>query len=136
MKLLFALIASFFFAVGAFANDAKQYQLSTHILDINTGKPASGVDVRLEKMNPKQKQWIVIDHAVTDANGRIATFLPKNSDNTGTYKLVFETNDYFASQNQKSIYPFVEVVFLINEDTQYHIPITMSANGYATYRGN
>ena len=48
----------------------------------------------------------------------------------------FETEAYFARQGLRSIYPWVEVTFRIEGDDHYHIPITMSANGYATYRGN
>ena len=40
------------------------------------------------------------------------------------------------SQNLESIYPYVDLVFSIKGKNHYHIPITMSANGYATYRGN
>ena len=56
--------------------------------------------------------------------------------NDGVYKLKFETEPYFEAHGEESIYPFVEVVFRIEGDGHYHIPITMSANGYSTYRGN
>lgn len=45
-------------------------------------------------------------------------------------------NHYFKQQGLDTIYPFVEVIFEIKGDSHYHIPITMSANGYGTYRGN
>ena len=40
--------------------------------------------------------------------------------------------------NQKvdSFYPYIEVVFQIKDDQHYHVPITLSPFGYATYRGN
>ncbi|MCY6293643.1 hydroxyisourate hydrolase [Bacteroides fragilis] len=50
--------------------------------------------------------------------------------------LKFYTEPYFLEQGLKSIYPFVEVIFRIEGKKHYHIPITMSANGYSTYRGN
>ena len=116
------------------AEEQISYQLSTHILDINTGKPAPDVTVRLEKQ--QNQQWITLSQSKTDNNGRVGNFLPQTSNNFGIYKLIFETGEYFAAQKQQSIYPYVEVVFQIKENTHYHIPITMSANGYSTYRGN
>lgn len=124
----------FFVAPHAWADN--QYQLSTHILDVNLGKPAGGVLVKLFKYDDQKKQWQALDEGITDKNGRIANFLPKNKENTGIYKLTFETNNYFSSQDTQSIYPFVDVVFKIEGSVHYHIPLTMSANGYATYRGN
>ncbi len=56
--------------------------------------------------------------------------------NDGLYRLHFETDPYFAAQGLRSIYPYVEVTFRIEGEGHYHIPITMSANGYSTYRGN
>lgn len=138
-KLFLPLVALAFGALGAVnvqAVENQTYQLSTHILDISLGKPAAGVDVALSKFDENSLNWQEIDSGVTDKNGRIADFLPEGRDNAGTYKLTFKTYDYFKSQGLDSIYPYVDVVFKINGDTHYHIPITMSANGYATYRGN
>lgn len=44
--------------------------LSTHILDISTGKPAQGVTVRLEQ------DAEIIATGVTNAQGRITEFFP------------------------------------------------------------
>lgn len=117
------------------AQENQRYQLSTHILDISSGKPASGVAVRLFRQDA-EGGWQKVDSGITDANGRIADFLPETKDNFGVYKLSFETQKYFSEQKNNSIYPYVDVVFQINENTHYHIPIVMSANGYSTYRGN
>lgn len=111
------------------------YQLSTHILDISKGEPAQGVSIRLYKLT-SAGEWQQVASGITNDNGRIADFLPDTGDNTGTYMLKFYTEPYFGKQNLKSIYPFVEVIFRIEGKGHYHIPITMSANGYATYRGN
>ena len=94
------------------------------------------MNAALSKFDKNSLNWQEIDSGVTDKNGRISDFLPEGSDNAGTYKLTFKTYDYFKSQGLESIYPYVDVVFKISGDTHYHIPITMSANGYATYRGN
>ena len=118
-------------------SQSKTFQLSSHILDISKGMPASGVPIRLEKMDADKKTWSVVDEKVTDANGRISDFLSsEKADNKGIYKLTFLTADYFKSQNTTSFYPFIEVVFEIKDGKHYHVPITLSAYGYSTYRGN
>ncbi|MCF2445053.1 hydroxyisourate hydrolase [Dyadobacter sp. CY345] len=119
----------------AFAQ-TKTFQLSSHILDISKGMPASGVPIRLEKMDTDKKTWSVIDEKITDANGRISNFLSSENTNKGIFKLTFLTADYFKSQKIQSFYPFIEVVFEIKDSKHYHVPITLSAYGYSTYRGN
>ncbi|MCC6760052.1 MAG: hydroxyisourate hydrolase [Chitinophagaceae bacterium] len=113
----------------------KTYQLSSHILDISTGKPAAGVTIILSKKE-NNDQWKIIDEKKTDANGRIKDFLPQTSNNLGIYKLTFHTKPYFKQLGQQSFYPFIEVVFELADNEHYHVPITLSAYGYATYRGN
>lgn len=115
---------------------APTYQLSSHILDVSSGMPAPGVTVQLEKLNEKTKVWSVVDKKVTDEQGRIKEFLDQRQQNKGIYKLTFFVKDYFASKKMESFYPFVDVVFQIQDDKHYHVPITLSAYGYSTYRGN
>ena len=117
------------------AQENVKYQLSTHILDVNAGKPIEGVEVQLFEYS-EDGLWSFVDKSVTDKNGRIADFLPETKDNLGVYKLKFATSEYFEKQNIESIYPFVEIVFSIKDMGHYHIPLAMSANGYSTYRGN
>ncbi len=112
------------------------FQLSSHILDITTGKPATNVKITLSKKD-KQDNWIKVDEKNTDSNGRIKDFLKQDGkDNTGVYKLTFHTSPYFKSLGQKSFYPFIEVVFELVDKEHYHVPITLSPYGYSTYRGN
>ncbi|TPE42136.1 hydroxyisourate hydrolase [Pontibacter mangrovi] len=128
--LVFALAASVAFA------QTNTYQLSSHILDVSTGTPAPGVPVRLEKLDEKTQSWNQIDEKITDKDGRIKEFLPSKKDNKGIYRLRFIIADYFKSQKTESFYPFIEVVFQIKDNNHYHVPITLSPYGYATYRGN
>lgn len=134
-KLSLAVILLLSLSFGTIYAQPAGYQLSTHILDINKGLPAREVSITLYKLNPAN-EWVKVASKVTDENGRIPDFLPANKDNAGTYKLKFETEPYFQAQGLKSIYPFVEIVFKIEGNSHYHIPITMSANGYSTYRGS
>jgi len=135
MKKLTLLKILFFYATFVFSQSEK-YQLSSHILDVSKGIPASGVTIKLEKLHVNSNNWLKIDEKVTDVNGRITDFLDKKNSNVGIYKLTYFTKEYFKKEQVESFYPFIEVVFEISNDSHYHVPITLSAFGYATYRGN
>ncbi len=131
----FFLVILLLFSSLFFAQSVK-FQLSSHILDIGLGQPAVGVPVMLEKMAKDQKTWVAIDQKITDKNGRIQDFLDSKADNQGIYRLTFLTDNYFKAKNTASFYPFIEVVFQIEDQNHYHVPITLSPFGYSTYRGN
>lgn len=124
------------FTSFGFAQEAT-YQLSSHILDITQGKPAPDVKITLSKQD-KEGKWTIVDEKITDENGRIKDFLEKRDGvpHRGVYKLTYHTAPYFERLGQKSFYPFIEVVFELQDDGHYHVPITLSPFGYSTYRGN
>lgn len=135
MKKNLLLLAMFFWSFVVLAQN-KSYQLSSHILDINRGIPASGVTISLFRMTA-ENAWILIDEKQTDENGRVKEFLEEDgTDHRGIYKLVYQVKPYFLSLGQDSFYPFIEVVFEIKDNRHYHVPITLSPYGYSTYRGN
>lgn len=133
-NLLFSLL---FTAVAtATYSQNNTYQLSSHILDISSGTAAIGIPVVLEKYDETTKIWSYVDEKTTDKNGRIIDFLNYKETKKGIYKLRFLVADYFKSKKTDSFYPFIEVVFQIKDNNHYHVPITLSSYGYATYRGN
>ena len=134
MKNLFFTLALFCFSSLAFAQK-NTYQLSSHILDVSQGMPATGVTIKLEKQNEFTQAWTKLDEKVTDSNGRITDFLP-GTNNKGIFRLTYFTKEYFSRTKTESFYPFIEVVFEIKDENHYHVPITLSAYGYSTYRGN
>ena len=113
-----------------------KFQLSTEILDVSKGAPAKNVAIKLEQYNEQAKVWSFVDEKKTDSNGRITDFLNIEKSNLGVYKLTFYTSDYFKKEGIESFYPYIEVVFQIKDQNHYHVPITLSAFGYSTYRGN
>ena len=133
-KSIFALLIALFSTV-TFAQK-NNFQLSSHILDVSKGMPAAGVSIKLEKYNEQKKTWSFVDEKITDDNGRITDFLPSEKPNLGIYKLTYYTSEYFKKNNTDSFYPFIEVVSKIKDANHYHVPITLSAYGYSTYRGN
>ncbi len=110
--------------------------ISTHILDTSRGKPANGVAVSLESQD-HDESWSQLTHAWTDDEGRVKPFfLMEEPLPAGTYRLVFDTEAYFTTQEIACFYPQVCVVFQIAEEPQhYHIPLLISPFGYSTYRG-
>ena len=137
MKKFIFLCTVFFFAGLKYglAQDSL-YRLSTHILDVTRGIPASDVRVELFKFNPETNEGQLQKAEQTAKNGRIANFVPAEGSDNGIYKLRFYTAPYFKSQNLKSVYPYIEIVFEMTGNGHYHIPLTVSANGYSTYKGN
>lgn len=110
-------------------------RISTHILDLGLGKPAAGVDVRLEKHESTQN-WKLICSARTDQDGRCAQLLNDAKLSAGTYRLHFDTATYFGARDIDTFYPFVEITFQVcDADSHLHIPLLLNANGYTTYRG-
>ena len=89
MKKLLLVLFSIVY-LGVYAQKNKNFQLSSHILDISTGRPAPQVEVELEKYNDISKQWVFITKKMTNNNGRITDFLPLikgKSENHGKYRL-------------------------------------------------
>jgi 5-hydroxyisourate hydrolase len=110
-------------------------RISTHILDLSRGKPASDVPVRLERQ--EAGRWLPLHSARTDHDGRCGQLLAAEDLPPGMYRLIFETESYFQSLQIASLYPFVEITFHVREgESQLHIPLLLNANGYTTYRGS
>ncbi len=112
------------------------YRLSTHILDVTRGVPAEGIRVELFKQQPGTEEWLLQKTEKTTKSGRINNFVPAEGGDNGIYKLRFYTASYFRSQNLSSVFPYIEIVFEMTGNKPYHIPLTMSANGYSTYKGD
>ena len=108
--------------------------VSTHVLDTARGEPASGIQVRLERVGSGE-----LGRAVTDADGRIADFGVAEL-SAGTYRLTFETGPYLSGPGGQAGTPFFpEVVITFTADglrPRYHVPLLLSSFSYSTYRGS
>ncbi len=111
-------------------------RISTHILDLVHGKPAADVPVRLEKQS-SGGAWHLLTSAKSDHDGRCVQLLPEGNDlSAGIYRLVFDSGRYFELQKMETLYPVVEVAFQVKDgESNLHIPLLLSPNGYTTYRG-
>ncbi len=109
--------------------------ISTHVLDITRGRPASGVPVTLEKKD--DTGFTLLDAGITDGDGRVKELVPEGKLELGTYRITFDTGAYFSAQQVEGFYPEASIVFVIREaNAHYHVPLLLSAFGYSTYRGS
>ena len=115
----------------------ERYQLSTHVLDTTLGKPGKGVEVTLEKRNDKGN-WVEVEKNTTDQDGRIKSFLElkKSGSNNGIYRFTFKLEPYFEARGEKTVFPEAVVVFRIEGDERYHIPLVVTPYALSTYRGS
>ncbi len=110
--------------------------LTTHVLDLAQGRPASAVRVRLARRTP-EGGWEPVAERVTDDDGRVRDFLGGAALEPGRYLMTFHTGDYFRARGERSFHPEVPVTFEVGDPAQhYHVPLLLSAFGYSTYRGS
>jgi 5-hydroxyisourate hydrolase len=106
--------------------------ISTHVLDTTTGRPAEGMSVLLEEIDP----FTVLGSGITDENGRLGELGPAFG-RAGDYRLIFETAPYFAKTGQTCFFPQVIVAFTVADpSTRIHIPLLLGPFAYSTYRGS
>jgi 5-hydroxyisourate hydrolase len=110
--------------------------LSVHVLNLQDGLPSPGVKVTLERK--VDGKWAPLNTGVTDEQGRIPALYPADKAlEKGTYRVTFETGDWFGSHHMKSFFPEVPVIFEADGTVpHYHIPLLLSPYGFSTYRGN
>jgi len=114
-------------------------KLTTHVLDIYSGKPGKGIKVELyyyTKPNVKKK----INTVVLNNDGRTVKPLAEGDNlKEGKYEIVFFVGEYFKKTNILKV-PFLDdiVVKFGISDTQehYHVPLLVSPWSYSTYRGS
>ena len=112
-------------------------RISTHVLDMNRGKPAQHVPVRLERQLDSG-HWILIANSHTDADGRCAQLLPEGASlEPGNYRLAFDIGSYQSGNRIETLYPIIEITFSVRQgESHFHLPILLSPHGYTTYRGS
>jgi len=111
-------------------------QITSHVLDTSSGKPAANMPLRLCQW--LDGQWQLLAQGNTNDDGRCSGLLADDfALLPGRYRMFFDTSSYFQQQGQQGFYPYVEVVFELQQVHQhYHIPLLLSPYGYSTYRGS
>ena len=114
-------------------------KLTTHVLDVYSGKPGGGIKVELyylENNKREKKNSIVLNQ-----DGRTDKPLLEGSNFlNGKYELVFFVGDYFKNITNIKNIPFLDDVVIrfgiSNSKEHYHVPLLVSPWSYSTYRGS
>ena len=114
-------------------------RLTTHVLDVASGRPAAGLAIELWRIDGEPQKLKVV---TTNTDGRVDGALLEGADlAVGTYELRFHAGDYLKGAGTAlSDPPFLDVVpirFGIADAGQhYHVPLLLAPYGYSTYRGS
>ena len=114
-------------------------KLTTHVLDVYSGKPGKGIKVDLYKVHNNEKEKL--NSVILNNDGRADKPLIEGANfKEGQYELVFFVGDYFKKITDLPKPPFLnEVVIrfgISNPQEHYHIPLLVSPWSYSTYRGS
>ena len=114
-------------------------KLTTHVLDIYSGKPGAGIKVDLYFIKNNERKKIASTKLNDD--GRASKPLVEGeSFKEGRYELVFFVGDYFKNITKTSKISFLDDVVIkfgiSNSKEHYHVPLLVSPWSYSTYRGS
>ncbi len=114
-------------------------KLTTHVLDIYSGKPGKGIKVELYFISGENK--IKLKSIILNNDGRSdQPLIEKDEFKNGKYELVFFVGDYFKDITNKDDLKFLDDVVvrfgISNNKEHYHVPLLVSPWSYSTYRGS
>ena len=114
-------------------------KLTTHVLDVYSGKPGKNIKVELFFLNGKDRE--IINSLVLNTDGRSDKPLAEEDRfKSGKYELVFYIGDYFKEIIKNEKQPFLDDVVvrfnISNNKENYHVPLLVSPWSYSTYRGS
>lgn len=120
--------------------------ITTHVLDVGRGSPATGIEVQLESWEGNQPpsaftrsqigHWILQGSSMTDKDGRSGQLISMvDALNPGVYRISFNTGKY----NPAGFFPYVSIVFEVKGHQKFdhfHVPLLLSPFSFSTYRGS
>ena len=114
-------------------------KLTTHVLDVYSGKPGAGIKVELYYLNKNEKEKK--NTFTLNQDGRPDKPLLEGKDFlNGKYELVFFIGEYFKNVSKSDELPFLDEVIIrfgiSNSKEHYHVPLIVSPWSYSTYRGS
>ena len=114
-------------------------KLTTHVLDVYSGKPGKGIKVDLYYIENNQRKKI--NSAILNDDGRADAPLAEGANFVeGKYELIFFVGDYFKKITETHKIPFLDDVVInfgiSNSKEHYHVPLLVSPWSYSTYRGS
>ena len=114
-------------------------KLTTHVLDIHSGKPGRGIKVDLYYVENNKREKL--KSIILNNDGRSdKALLEGESFKTGKYEMVFFVGEYFKKISDLPKAPFLDDVIIrfgvSNSKEHYHVPLLVSPWSYSTYRGS
>ena len=110
------------------------HTISTHVLDLAAGTPATGVGVALFRLNADGRPELLAE-LETDADGRIADLLNGAELAEGDYQLAFDVGAY-ADDPEAFFQSAAIALRVVDTARSYHVPLLLSPFGMSTYRGS
>lgn len=115
--------------------------LSTHVLDTMNGCPASGMAVKLQRIEGHRVETIQAFTLNADGRNDGGPLLDAQAMAAGRYRLVFSVAPYFRALGVNLPQPpFIDEVQLdfgiADAAGHYHVPLLVSPWAYSTYRGS
>lgn len=115
-------------------------RLTTHVLDLASGKPAGGMTIELVALDGNVRRPVT--RTTTNRDGRCDRALAEGAGFTaGVWQLEFHVAEYFAARGVTLAQPpFLDVVSVrfgvANPEQDHHIPLLVTPWSYSTYRGS
>ena len=114
-------------------------KLTTHVLDVYSGKPGKGIKVELYFISGENKKKL--KSITLNEDGRSnQPLVEKDEFKEGKYELVFFVGDHFNKIKEVPKIPFLDEVIvrfgISNSKEHYHVPLLVSPWSYSTYRGS
>jgi 5-hydroxyisourate hydrolase len=115
-------------------------RLTTHVLDLTNGGPASGVRLALYQVDAGARR--LVTERETNQDGRCDQPLLSGADmRDGIFELEFDAGGYFdrtgIAEPKGRFLTTISLRFTISDPAaDYHVPLLLSPYGYSTYRGS
>ena len=114
-------------------------KLTTHVLDVFSGKPGKGIKVELFFLDGDSREKI--NSIILNDDGRSdKPLVEKDKFKNGKYELIFYIGDYFKKITNLDELQFLDDVVvrfgISNNKENYHVPLLVSPWSYSTYRGS
>jgi 5-hydroxyisourate hydrolase len=110
--------------------------LTTHVLDLASGRPAAGMRVELYRIEGEAEAKLT--EIVTNDDGRsTGPIIARGTAVSGVYELRFHVEDYLRTGRTPPFLGVVPIRFGLDaQGGHYHVPLLVSPFGYSTYRGS
>ncbi len=107
--------------------------IRTLVQDSMYGHPAAGVRARLERTDGSG--WTTISYAQANSEGSVEDWDSCHLER-GLYRIVFDSDSYFASLGAATAYPEVVVIFrILDELHTFQVQVNLAPYSYSAYFG-